>query len=142
LADHDPAELLSRMLASGTWVLDRHLGLPQTPATAGMANRMELVTWYPRPATRQERRRRTMAGLQETGECVFLERDGCTLSFQERPLLCRSLEPGSEECHSSWSRADAALAWWPLQHVVLQAIAGCRRRNPDLEWPAERPAQL
>jgi hypothetical protein len=133
LSHDDPAGHLFSLLASGNWVLDRHLGLPETPDTRLLADRMGTVTWYPRPATVQEQRQRTLTGLPQAGECVYLGSDGCALSFRDRPYICRALEPASDECHSPWSRADAALAWWPLQEMVLRAADACSRRFPGME---------
>jgi Fe-S-cluster containining protein len=124
LASGDMADTLQKALSSGNWVLETHIGLPITEETAALPDRMDIVTFYPRPATVQERNQHSLFALPGTGECVFLSDSGCHLPFAERPKLCRSLEPHSFfECDSSWKRPDAALAWRPWQDIIKQVHA-------------------
>lgn len=119
---------LAEVLSSGNWVIETHIGLPLTEKTAAFPDRMEIVTYYPRPATTREKAQRTQLAIPGTGDCVFLTDNGCTLPFAERPKLCRSLEPDNFfECDSSWKRPDAALAWHPWQNSIKQVLEqlGC-----------------
>jgi len=124
----DLGEELYRALASGEWVLDRHMGLPVTPETAGLPDRMDRITLYPRPATIEERASGAILAGEGGGICTFLQANGCRLSFSERPRMCRALEPnGNFHCTTSWGRPDAALAWFPWQ----ETIGGLLHRLPQ-----------
>jgi Fe-S-cluster containining protein len=118
LADADPAAALARALATGDWVLARHLGVA-----------------YPRPATLDERAGGTVHTGAETSPCVFLEARGCRLSFAGRPRMCRDLEPWANgDCQATWDLPDAAEAWAPWQGLVHQAL----RRLPGSPLAAGR----
>jgi Fe-S-cluster containining protein len=123
LATGNMADNLMAALSSGDWVLEIHIGLPLTEETSALPDRMDIITRYPRPATIQEKTRKSLFAIPGTGDCTFLTDKGCTLPFTERPRLCRSLEPDSFfDCDSSWKRPDAALAWHPWQSVIEQVL--------------------
>ena len=123
LATDDPAGAVYQALASGMWVLERHMGLPVTAETVQFADRMDRITYYPRPATRAEHAKGSTMAEIGSGECIFLEENGCRLIFDDRPRMCRALEPESScECKSSWTRPDAALAWFPWQGLIEKAL--------------------
>jgi hypothetical protein len=106
LAQPDPAGALARALASGDWVLARHLG-----------------TRYPRPATLDERATGTVHAGAEHSPCVFLEATGCRLPFTDRPRMCRDLEPWANgDCQATWDLPQAALAWGPWQPLIDDAL--------------------
>ena len=126
----DPELALHDLLASGKWVLDRHRGTPIRAGVERTAEDADRIIYYPRPATSSEYARGVLLTMEGegAGECVFLDPDVCSLSFEERPKMCRSLEPEVNfECWLSWTRLDAALAWLPWQELV----SGVLRRLQD-----------
>lgn len=123
LAAADPVGALFEVLSSGLWVLDRHYGTPPRGETAGLPGTTENLIRYPRPATTAERDAGSLTAVAGACECVFLAEDGCLLPFDERPRMCRALEPEINfECSSSWTRGDAALAWLPWQGIVAAVL--------------------
>lgn len=123
LAAPNPAEELTRLLASGLWVLDTHYGVPYDPAK-GETGDPDRIILYPRPATRQEQAAGSLHAVSGAGECVLLGDNGCTLPFAERPRACQALEPAADfACTSSWSRFDAAREWMHHQDLVTKALA-------------------
>lgn len=120
-AASDPAAALAELLASGRWVLEKHIGIPYQPGVTEPDP--DRIICYPRPATVAESLRPGIDPLPETGECVFLEIDGCILAFEQRPRLCRELIPDvCFECESPWGRREAAMAWLPHQQIIEQAV--------------------
>ena len=108
LAAPDPIAALARALASGDWVLARHVGVR-----------------YPRPATLAERATGRVHEGAESAPCVLLGEAGCRLPFAERPRMCRELEPWANgDCRAGWDLPDAALAWAPWQGLVEAALRG------------------
>ena len=123
LAAPDPTGALFQTLASGLWVLDRHYGLPPGDNGEPQIMASELLLFYPRPATLAERDTVGIMAQGGVGECVFLDTDGCRLSFSDRPRMCQALEPDTTfECTSSWTRLAAARAWLPLQELVATVL--------------------
>jgi Fe-S-cluster containining protein len=115
----DPYESLMQCLSSGLWVLERHYGIPgrQDPVSR------ETITYYPRPATRNENKAGVIFSAGEPGDCIFLNENGCDLAFELRPHMCQTLEPDVIfECSSSWTRLDAALDWLPHQPLLAQVL--------------------
>lgn len=58
-----------------------------------------------RPVTKPKRRH---------GECIFLNENGCKLSFDKRPILCKTLVPGKtkpKRCISKLSTIYNTLEW-------------------------------
>jgi Fe-S-cluster containining protein len=124
LASADPVRALADALASGDWVLLRHIGVPWVNGVEPCEDDKRRVLHYPRPATVDERARGEGAadGLSSS-PCVFLGDAGCTLAFEARPRMCQSLEPSSDgECPCPWDRRAAALAWLPWQELVSAAL--------------------
>lgn len=57
---------------------------------------------------------------QSVGECVFLTKTGCELSGDERPTVCRNLEPKEEKpciTHGITCK-NAVMAWIPYQNKL------------------------
>lgn len=51
------------------------------------------------------------------GQCVNLTDNGCTLSFDERPLQCQKLEVDTNRnCSVGMSKKDMEELWQPYQH--------------------------
>ena len=129
----DPAAALATALASGLWVLEPHWGVPPSDAIA--PDEGQRIIFYPRPATREEHARQRTTSLKEAGTCVYLAETGCTLPFAGRPFMCRTLEPDPAfECESSWTKRDAALAWFFHQGMIAEAL-----RRLGLPWPEDTP---
>lgn len=123
LAAANPAEELTRLLASGLWVLDTHYGIPYDPEK-GETGDPDRIIHYPRPATRQEHAAGSLRVVPGAGECVLLGDGSCTLPFPERPKACQALEPAADfACTSSWTRFDAAREWQHHQDLVNEALA-------------------
>lgn len=121
LAAPDPASALAALLAGGKWVLEQHLGVPYQPGVTPPDP--DRIIRYPRPATVHEHHWPGLEPLPDTGDCVYLEHDGCSLPFQDRPRLCRELVPDiCLECESPWGRREAALAWLPCQDMLGKAL--------------------
>ena len=126
LAAPDPASALASALASGDWVLARHVGVPWEDGAPPPAEDRYRVIEYPRPATVAERESRVVFRGGEESPCVFLAATGCALPFEGRPRMCQSLEPhASGECEAAWDQRSAALAWLPFQGLIA-AAAGRR----------------
>lgn len=124
LAHADPPGALAAALASGEWVLARHVGVPWVdgvpPPDAERWRELSL----PRPATAAERAAGAWRAGDQVSPCVFLGADGCRLPFAARPRMCQALEPSAgEECASAWDQLDAARAWAPWQPLVAEALA-------------------
>ena len=59
------------------------------------------------------------------GQCSFLINDRCKLSFNDRPLMCQTLEPkeGKEcKCPDHIGKRTAAIAWLPYNELIEQVI--------------------
>ena len=57
------------------------------------------------------------------GECVFLNKNGCELLFEERPIGCRLLEP-KEDFNCVSHGADikqSAISWLPFWELLEEA---------------------
>jgi Fe-S-cluster containining protein len=118
LADADPAAALSGALASRDWVLARHVGVA-----------------CPRPATIAERAGGTVHAGAETSPCVFLEATGCRLTHEDRPRMCRELEPWANgDCQARWDLPEAVRAWAPWQGLIEEALS----QLPGSPVPAAR----
>lgn len=68
------------------------------------------------------------------GECIFLSKDGCELSFDKRPLLCKSLIPGkklSDRCLSRIPAVNITLEWIGYEDMMscLKSIDRKMRRS-------------
>ena len=132
LAAPDPAGALAAALASGDWVLARHVGVPWADGVPPPDSDRYRVIEYPRPATVAERERGETFRGGEEAPCVFLGASGCALPFEERPRMCQSLEPSAAgDCESPWDQRSAALAWLPWQDIVADAVRRARtERSP------------
>ena len=122
-AASDPAAALAALLASGDWVLAEHVGVPWVDGVEPPEDQRRRIIRYPRPATLLER---GQGGTprDELAPCTFLGPTGCRLGFDDRPRMCRSLEPSPGfECEAEWGRREAALAWLPHQGWVEEARA-------------------
>ena len=132
LALADPVASLAAALDSGDWVLARRVGIPWDGSEPPPPELRWRVILYPRPATVAERQAGRPFTGGENSPCVFLGEEGCRLSFEERPLMCQSLEPWADgECQASWDQSSAALAWLPHQALVEEAV-----RRTSLPRPA------
>ena len=66
------------------------------------------------------------------GECTFLTAPGCSLSFKDRPMSCRMLEPGEGDPRE-WEEIQCDIhghtkehgknAWKPYQAELAEALA-------------------
>lgn len=59
------------------------------------------------------------------GECVLLTDEGCSLSFEERPLQCKSLKPmknKDSQCVSDISKFEIAKLWIPYNDIILELM--------------------
>ena len=57
------------------------------------------------------------------GECVFLTETGCELKFNQRPWMCRMLEPkpnGGKCVQHGGSKREDALRWLPYRAILLR----------------------
>jgi Fe-S-cluster containining protein len=135
LTGSDPTAALAQALASGAWVLAEHVGVPWTNGVPPPDEDRYRVLRYPRPATLSEQGLDAALASDDAGACAFLDPGGCRLAFEDRPRMCRSLEPAADgECVAAWDRRAAALAWLPHQDLVAAALA-LGRRLPDAQEP-------
>ena len=127
----DLTQALAASLASGKWVLEEHWGIPYDPGTESPDP--DRLIRYPRPATVFESSQPGFTPVPDSGACAFLTSTGCELPFEERPRLCRELQPDvCFECESPWGRREAALAWLPWQEqvtTVLTSLTDSGRKN-------------
>lgn len=69
------------------------------------------------------------------GACVYLRKDGCALSPEDRPYGCRWLRPDTDLCKfespggEENSKREAALAWLSFQGVILKAANAVEERR-------------
>ena len=49
------------------------------------------------------------------GECVFITPTGCALSWAKRPYGGKALVPDRPHCHTTYSKRDCAIDWYPYQ---------------------------
>lgn len=76
--------------------------------------------FYVRPATKGDEGRTYHASWG--GECTFLKETGCSLSHNERPLECRTLEPKYPlRCEQHHGKHATAIAWLPY-HTLLEEL--------------------
>jgi Fe-S-cluster containining protein len=122
----DPVAALASALASGNWVLARHVGVAWEDGAPPPVEERFRVIRYPRPATLRERASGAIDTGAEGSPCVFLAREGCSLRFDDRPRMCRDLEPWANgDCVAGWDLPHAARAWAPWQGLIDDAV----RRN-------------
>lgn len=123
LAAPDPAAALADALRSRDWLLAEHVGVPWTDGVPPPDEDRYRLLRYPRPATVEEREAGGALPPGGFADCVFLAPTGCRLPFEERPRMCRSLEPATDgECVATWGRREAALAWQHHQELVAEAL--------------------
>ncbi len=104
------AKSLKEAIESGKYCLDWYEGDPRKnkdlldkafvvrPATKGMEGVLRDPSWG--------------------GECTFLANEGCVLEPNNRPLGCRMLEPGKDECIThAGSKRESAIMW--LEHTEI-----------------------
>jgi len=108
--------------------LPEDFGLPDTvQLIAALKSGNWVIDWweddkplyYVRPATKD-----AIGKLFDPswgGECVFLEKTGCSLPHDNRPAGCRLLEPNKPDCiaHGA-SKFEAGKAW---ERYELKSIA-------------------
>jgi len=136
LAEPSPEEALAGALASGDWVLVRHVGVPWVNGEPPAKEDRYRILFYPRPATLAERGNGEAVAGGEESPCVFLGPVGCALPFSRRPRMCQSLEPSAiGDCECEWDQRSAALAWLPWQGLVEGAL----RRSAQGPEAGERP---
>ena len=124
LAAEDPAEALAAALRSRDWLLAEHVGIPWRDGVPPPDEERYRVLRYPRPATVAERAAGGPLPPGEFADCVFLSPSGCRLPFQERPRMCRSLQPSADgDCVAAWDRRSAALAWREHQGMIAAALS-------------------
>lgn len=75
-----------------------------------------------RPVTKPKRRH---------GECIFLSENGCKLSFDKRPILCKTLIPGKNRCISKLPVIYNTLKWIGYGDMInkIKAIRRNLRKN-------------
>ena len=86
---------------------------------------------YPRPATVRERSSGAVDAGAEGSPCVFLAPGGCSLRFDDRPRMCRDLEPWANgECVAAWDLPMRPAHGAPgrvssmTQYVVMPSLHG------------------
>jgi hypothetical protein len=144
LTEADPVAALGRALASGDWVLARHVGVAWVDGRPPPDEERWRPIRYPRPATLDEREAGTVREGPDGSPCVYLGAGGCRLAFEARPRMCRDLEPWADgDCRAAWDLPDAARAWAPWQGLVEDALriaAGPgRRESPPISYRTRAP---
>ena len=106
--------VLKNMLLTGQWAVDAWDGDPRE----GMSILDE--AYFIRPAHTNAIGK--VFDYSSGGVCVQLTPTGCGLSNEERPAGCRLLEPGISGCIPKGATSrDAAIAWLPYRHTILEA---------------------
>lgn len=108
-----PAEIESKLaerLRSGKWTID-------------WSDYSD--TQFPRPAIKGYEGQLRHAAETDQDECTLLTPTGCSLRFEERPTMCRVLEPrsaGGCRVPEHYNNFAAIRAWEPYQDVVANAV--------------------
>lgn len=108
-----------RALASGLWAVDSWEGDPR-PDIDELSE-----TMYLRPAHTNAISK--VMDRSWGGTCVFWDNDGgCSLSWDERPAVCRDLVPNylsTAGCFNNeqYTKGAVALAWIPYQDIIAEA---------------------
>lgn len=56
------------------------------------------------------------------GECILLTDSGCPLSFEDRPLGARALQPREDDCKTFYSKQDCVRDWRPFVSILEKLI--------------------
>lgn len=56
------------------------------------------------------------------GECILLEKDGCPLKFEERPLGARALVPRQGGCIIEYSKQQCAKDWYKYDDILAALV--------------------
>ncbi len=113
-------------LASGLYTLDHWIGDPRPRPRRPLKN-----AYFVRPAIKDFEHRLYHGAWG--GECTMLKPTGCSLSFDERPYVCRVFEPGTifdviEGCDGkapeSAEKRAISIAWVPYQQLLDEIAAG------------------
>jgi Fe-S-cluster containining protein len=112
-------------LLLGDWSIDWWEGSPFSDINNWKNNDWDYnkTAYFIRPATKSSQYR--LKDPSWGGECVFLQNNGCELSFDKRPKNCRFLEPiGEKECklHDESDKKSAAIAWWEYNDMIEEII--------------------
>jgi hypothetical protein len=108
-----------KALKSGRWVLDYYtFGLDSSK----IENIVDIK--YMRPKTPDDRQ--FLSSNWPRGKCTFHTDKGCELTDEERPIECKTLEPGIKECKQHGKRKDIANEWKPYQDIVFKALTLAR----------------
>lgn len=65
------------------------------------------------------------------GKCLHLKKDGCDLSFENRPLACRDLIPSEDKCIGSYSKEDCCKDWYKHQDILEALVDYYGDKQPD-----------
>lgn len=109
---------LRKALASGEWEIDWWEGVLDGIDSPN----------FIRPAVKIDDRNteaKLRRGLRR-GECVFLSDEGCKLSWEERPSMCKALVPNaSMVCDDvgEYTKEAGARAWIPFQDLIEEAAS-------------------
>ena len=70
----------------------------------------------------------------ETGECIYLGRDGCTI-HDRAPAICRAITPAPRARHRSAS--DSAVMCWSAVRTIRSRCSrsACRARSASMSRP-------
>ena len=75
--------------------------------------------YYVRPATKDKKG--ILYDPSWGGECVFLTKKGCELFENDRPTMCRMLEPKKDgKCNldAKYNKQNSAIAWIPYNDFL------------------------
>jgi Fe-S-cluster containining protein len=102
------AETIADMLKSGNYVIDWFEG----------RNR------FLRPKHKNDPYHKGIYEPSWGGECIFLTDTGCTLEWENRPLMCRAVKPSkTEHCDGeTGGKKGASDAWEDYQEMLNQAV--------------------
>jgi Fe-S-cluster containining protein len=109
--DKPISKSIRKALESGFWSIDWWEGDPR-PDKDIMSR-----CYYLRPARKEGQGK--VFDPSWGGECIFLNKDGCKLSFNNRPKGCRFLEAGKDKCNShGHTKSYGAIAWLKYQRLL------------------------
>lgn len=83
----------------------------------------DITFFYLRPQTKNSVNK--IVDASWGGECVFLNDDGCSKSFEERPSQCRALTPSKDgNCYldKKYEKKIMIEEWLPYNEIIIETI--------------------
>ena len=131
--DKEILENLTEAFKSKRWTIDWYEGDPRRGK-----NEMK-ESYFVRPADKEYGDTFLFCPLWK-GECVFLTREGCSLTEEKKPLQCWTVIPREDfKCIQYLTKKEVAILWIPYRDIILEAAKRSgrfeeRAKTEDLFW--------